>query len=287
MSAASHDAAAKWLEQLLEMKAAIAELNLPKSNEGTSGYMYGQYIALEYEDWSDPATSEQDLSEDSPDAVLETPESEPATETPPGSREWLKKRCEQAAAKGLGLDASTLEEQIVAIAASDSTDDELQTTLVDVLGLEELEFVSEIIKHRKLLLNEPSKSSSGILSKAERDARLRRQDFEHKNATLAAAQDRSVTQYPHVYKTHDAGNTLSTSGKKYQLPFGSERLEREKYEEYSIPAAKVGVLGRHQSLVPIKDMDGLAQTLAEGTPLLPTLANKMYEAVSIILFTLC
>ena len=276
MSAASHDAAAKWLEQLLEMRAAIAELNLPKANEDTTGYIYGQDIELEYEDWSDPATSDEDLSEESPDALLDTPESESGTETSTGTRGWLKKRCEQTAAKGPGLDASTLEEQIIAITASDSTDDELQTTLVDILGFEELEFVSDIIRYRKPLLSEPNTSSFNVLSKAQRDERLRQQDSAHKNATLAAAQDRSVAQYPHVYKTHDAGNTLSASGKSYLLPVGSERFEREKYEEYSIPAAKVGVLGTHQSLVQIKAMDGLCRRTFQGYKTLNRMQSLVY-----------
>ena len=288
MSPSADDAASRWLEQLAAMRSAIAELNLSKTNGDVPEYQYGQDIDLDGDDVS-PGTDSDDIwdliSDDEEEVFseesLESPDGHQVADavgeehSAAGTKEWLKSRCEQVARNGSGLEADTLQDQILAVLASDSTDEELQMTLADVVGFEALDFVSDIIKYRRKLLAEPIKQPSGILSKAERETRLRQQDFEHKNATLNAAQDRSATQYPHVYKTHDAGNTLSAHGKRYALPTGSERVDREKYEEYSIPAAKVGVLGTNRKLVEVKDMDGLCRRTFKGYKTL----NRMQSLV--------
>ncbi|KAI7649947.1 Sec63-domain-containing protein, partial [Hortaea werneckii] len=100
-------------------------------------------------------------------------------------------------------------------------------------------------------------------------------DIDHKTASLAAAQNRGGEQYPHVYKAHDAGNTLSSHGKKYALPMGSERIERPLYEEYAIPATKVNTLARQQKLVQIADLDGLCKRTFRGY----TTLNRMQSLV--------
>jgi antiviral helicase SLH1 len=138
--------------------------------------------------------------------------------------------------------------------------------LSEVLGFDELDLVAEIIRHRRDIVKEqepeqpPRAGVFGRLqTRAEREEALRRADYEHKTATLAPAQNRQEAQYPHVYKTHDAGNTLSAHGKKYAFPLGTQRFDKEKYEEYAIPAAKVGTLAAGQKLIEIKEMDGLCQ----------------------------
>ena len=289
MSPSADDAAAQWLEQLAAMRAAIADLKLPQTNgekvPDTDGLDLG--IDIDDDDLS-PASGSDDIwdliSEDGDgefsEESWELPDAEPHLDgvgEEIGSKGWLETCCRQIASKGTGLETDALRDQILAILASDSSDEELQMTLADVVGFEELDFVSDIIKHRKKLLSAPTPAPAGILSKAERDARLKEEDRKHKTATLAAAQDRSATQYPHVYKAHDAGNTLSAGGNKYALPFGSERKEREKYEEYSIPAAKVGTVGRHQSLVEIKDLDGLCRRTFKGYKTLNRMQSLVYQ----------
>ena len=288
MSPSADDATSRWLEQLAAMRAAIADLKLPQINGEALDYKHDQELGLDDDDLS-PASGSDDIWDLISDDEEEFSEEslEPADTNIPvdgfggeesamGSTEWLSKRCQKVASRGGGLEADTLQEQILAILASDSSDEELQMTLADIVGLEELDFVSEIIRYRKQMLSEPPKQPSGILSKAERDARLRQQDYEHKTSILAAAQDRSVSQYPHVYRTHDAGNMLSTQGKKYVLPVGSESSENEKYEEHSIPAAKVGVLGRHQKLVQINDMDGLCKRTFKSYKTLNRMQSLVY-----------
>lgn len=116
------------------------------------------------------------------------------------------------------------------------TDDELQTVLADTLGYDELDLVTEILGHRGDLVNsitKPSRThqSDGLVgrlqNKEQRAEALRQQDYEHKNSTLAASTQRGEAVYPHVYKAHEAGNTLSATGRKYALPLGSRREEHE------------------------------------------------------------
>lgn len=282
MSPSADTAASQWLEQLSAMRAAIADLKLPQANGDDSSYKYESELDIDDDDLS-PASPTDDIwdlisedeEEDFSDESIEPAVAEGATAV--GSREWLSNSCEAVAMKGNGLDAETLQDQIVAILASDSSDDELQMTLADTLGFEELDLVSDIIAYRKQLLTQPAKPPSGLLSKAERDARLRQADIEHKTATLAAAQDRGTEDYPHVYKQHSAGNTLSSAGKKYALPVGSERLERPLYEEYAIPATRVNTLGRQQKLVEIAELDGLCKRTFKGYKTLNRMQSLLYS----------
>jgi antiviral helicase SLH1 len=287
MSPSADTAASQWLEQLATMRAAIADLKLPQTNGDSKDASYGDDYGLDDDDLSPASGSddiwdiisdedEDDFSEESlePTYAYQHTTHEEAS-SPAGSRGWLRECCIDVSSRGSGLAADTLEEQIMAVLASDSSDDELQMTLADILGFDELELVSDVIKYRKQISSDTSKPSSGLLTRAERDERLRQQDREHKSAPLSEAQIRSGSEYPHVYKANDAGNTLSSQGKKYALPVGSERIEKEKYEEYSIPAAKVGTLGRGQKLVEISEMDGLCRGTFKGIKAL----NRMQSLV--------
>lgn len=288
MSPSADTAASQWLEQLAAMRAAIAELKLPQTNGNSKDASYDDDYGLDDDDLSPASGSddiwdiisdedEDDFSEESvePAFAYQQAEHEEAS-SPIGSRGWLRSCCVDVSSRGSGLDADTLEQQITAVLASDSSDDELQMTLADILGFDELELVSDVIKYRKQITSDTSKPPSGLLTKAERDARLRQQDREHKSAPLSEAQIRSGSEYPHVYKANDAGNTLSAHGKKYALPMGSERIEREKYEEYSIPAAKVGTLGQGRKLVEVSEMDGLCRGTFKGIKALNRMQSLVY-----------
>nr|POE89847.1 putative helicase mug81 [Quercus suber] len=272
-------AAAQWLEQLAVMRAAIADLKLPQSNESNEPNGVDE---IDNDDDLSPGSLSDDIwdliseeeAEEFSEESLEAPDTAPIS-SQVGSQSWLRSCCESVARKGAGLDGETLYGHITAVLVSDSSDDELQMTLADILGFEELDLVGDIIKFRKTLISAPVKPS-GILSKAERQARLRQADYEHKNADLASAQNRSSEQYPHVYRAHNAGNMLSSFGKKYMLPMGTEHLDKEKYEEYSIPAAKVGTLGAHQRLVEIKEMDGLCKRTFKGYKTLNRMQSLVY-----------
>lgn len=287
MSPSADNAASLWLEQLAAMRAAIADLKLPQTNGDSQSHHDNPDI--DDDDDLSPASPVDDIwdliSEDDEEQYSEEseelPEWQATAHAKPvlgskGTQDWLRDQCAVVASKGGGLDSTTLQEQITAVLATDGSDDELQMTLADILGFEELDLVSEVLRHRKQLLSQSAQATSGLLSKAEQEERLRQADREHKNAKLGSAQSRSNEQYPHVYRSHDAGNTLSLHGKKYMLPVGSERTEMEKYEEYSIPGAKVGVLGRQQKLIEIQQLDGLCKRTFKGYNTLNRMQSLVY-----------
>ncbi|GAB7339460.1 hypothetical protein MBLNU457_6086t1 [Dothideomycetes sp. NU457] len=289
MSPALDNAETQWLAQLSAMRAAIADLKLPQNNGTTTEYGSGFWSE---EDDLSPSTSGDDLWDLVDDDEDETYSSDdlggidydhtPFNQASGTSHDqaWLHTQLQTVSLVNGGLDSDALQQQVVAILASDSSDDELQMLLAETLGFDHLDLVSEILSHRADIRDaqdKPSVPQSGrLLSRQEREAALRRQDFEHKNAVVAEAVDRSATNYPHVYCAHDAGNTLSSHGRKYMLPLGSERREHEKYEEYFIPAAKVGTLGAGRSLVEIKDLDGLCRGTFKGYKSLNRMQSLVY-----------
>jgi antiviral helicase SLH1 len=155
--------------------------------------------------------------------------------------------------------------------------------LPDIIGYNELDLVGEIIGHRRNLLQQPlgrDREQTGILgrlrTKKDREEALRIADYERRSATLAPAQSRGDQQYPHVYKSHESGNTLSAQGRKYILPVGSQRNEQDRFEEYSIPAARVGTLAAGQKLVTIDEMDWLCRKTFKGYKSLNRMQSLAY-----------
>ena len=162
-------------------------------------------------------------------------------------------------------------------------DDELQISLANIVGYDDLDLVIELIKHREETSASGFRNSrlandslSRLQTKSEREEAFRQQDIEHKTAVLGKALNRDGPQYPHVYKAHSTGNTLDIRGRKYGLPLGSQRFEREGYEEYSIPATKVGTLGAGRKLVEISEMDGLCKRTFKGYKALNRMQSLVY-----------
>ncbi|OQV03667.1 Helicase conserved domain-containing protein isoform 2 [Cladophialophora immunda] len=283
--------AEQWLAQVAVMRKAIADLKLPSLNDASQ--MYGADLDLD-----------EDLSEDIEDdiwdaesAVDESPFTDDFDDTVNGlktpnfaadgvfDRTWLRSKCAAWARSRPGIDSTEVEHQITALLASDSSDNELQMSLADVIGFDDLDFVIELISHRKEVLasqTTTTRQTDGLFgtleTRQEREATLRRQDHQHKHAALAPAFDRSGPKYPHVYKSDVAatGNRLDVAGRKYTLPVGSTRHDYPKYEEYSIPASKVGALAAGQKLVNISDMDGLCQRTFKSYKSLNRMQSLLY-----------
>ncbi|KIW08267.1 uncharacterized protein PV09_01190 [Verruconis gallopava] len=291
MSPALDEADSQWLIQLTAMRTAITELDLPKENKDFC--QYGKDIVVDDADLLEITSVDNfwDLISDASDQETSDDDQEIDGKLSGDSvsnhlahvHTWLQERCTEVASRNAGLDAKALQDQIQAIIASDSNNDEIQMLLVDTLGYDELDFVATIIAHRAQLVQEPStttsttKSVTGrLLSRQEREEALRRADEEHKNKALKASVDRTSTKYPHVYRSHEAGNTLSAHGTKYTLPLGSERKEHQFYEEYTIPAARVGTVGADQKLVKIKELDGLCQQTFKGYKALNRMQSLVY-----------
>jgi antiviral helicase SLH1 len=279
---------AQWLAQMHAMRQAIADLKLPIEPES---YIYGADLdidqdssdAFDDDDIWDVDGEYEDSSQSDQVADLNGYDSPPE---PSFGRSWLHQRCLDFSDSRSGMDASELEQQVIALLASDSSDEELQMLLADMIGYDDLDFVIELISHRKGILAQPATVLEqtdglfkGLQTKKEREAALRKQDRQHKTATLAAAQTRTGPHYPHVFKSSSAatGNTLDPSGRRYALPVGSERSDHAKYEEYSIPAPQAGAAAATQRLVTVAEMDGLCQRTFKGYKSLNRMQSLLYD----------
>ncbi|PGG98703.1 hypothetical protein AJ79_08789 [Helicocarpus griseus UAMH5409] len=276
MSPAAQLAESEWLSQLAAMRQAMADLNLPKD---TGSICYGGDLSLDDDAFSSPPESVEDLwdiiSEDEDtsedlDAIADGQVNGQETfeQTAGYDQQWLLRKCQGVAERNPNLVASELQQQLISVLATDAPPDELQISLTEIVGFDDLDFVIDLIAHRDELISAPKLAGDDIFSrletKSQRDESLRRQDYEHKHAKLAPKQDREGPIYPHVYKSHQAGNTLSVNGRKYGLPVGSSHIEEPRYTEYAIPATKVGTLGVGQKLVPVSEMDGLCRGTFKG-----------------------
>lgn len=232
-------AEALWQTQFAAMRAALADLKLPLNENGDTA-AYGSDISFDDDDEFTSGNSGDDVWDfisDSDEALYSSDLNEDLVpeETAQGyGPQWLKSKCIGFAAKKKGLSGEDLQEQIIALLASDSVEEELQSTLTDIVGFDDLDFVIELISHRKdIIAPGPfSTTTDGVLgrlqTRRQREEALRQRDYEHKHAELGPALNRDEVQYPHVYKAHStAGNTLDSRGKKYALPVGSERKDHE------------------------------------------------------------
>jgi antiviral helicase SLH1 len=285
-SSAANAAFTAWQKQVASMRSALADLKFPKQEsaaretvgwtDSDEEYPYGSHSGGR-DVWDFISATE--IEQLGLDSGYVTPETD--SEAP--SANWFVTRCSEVAARRDGLPPETLQERILAVLRSSRPENELQGQLTDLVGLDDLDFVIELLSRRNEIASStslsatPSRDASGprLLTKAQREEELRRKDFQHKTATLAAASAKEPT-YPHVFRAHSAGHTLSYMGNRYALPAGHQRIEHEKYEEYSIPAGKTGTLGPGQQLVKISDLDGLCQRTFRGYKTLNRMQSLVY-----------
>ena len=282
-------AESQWLAQLTAMREAIADLKLPKDPAVQSNYGSDLDLDLD-EDYSSPGTVDDiwDVisSDDETSDDLDDINGVPLPSASAYDRTWLDGKCFDLAARKSGLDPVELSQQIMAALAADSGDDELQMSLAEIVGFDDLDLVIELIGHRTEIMSHkeagPQAQTDGLFSgslqtRAEREEALRQQDYEHKHSGLLPAQTREEPKYPHVFKQHVSGNTLALGGQKYGLPLGSEQVEQKRYTEVSVPASKVGTIGADQKLVEISNLDGLCQGTFKGYKTLNRMQSLLYE----------
>ena len=280
-------AEAQWREQYAAMRAALADLKLPAQDNKTQS-VDGDLDDSDFEGYSSGTSgqnvwdfiSDDDEDQDSSDFVQDDFMGGAVDGVSSHSIEWFSTRCSEIAAKN-DLAADVFQAQVSSVLSSGQSEEELQVHLTDLVGFDDLDFIIDILAHKDeivaALAAQTTEQPTGrrLLNKHEREEALRRRDFEHKSAPLAANQTREV-QYPHVYKSYSAGNTLSHTGKKFGLPEGHERLQFEKYEEYVIPAGRKGTLGPGQKLINISDLDGLCRNTFKGYKTLNRMQSLVY-----------
>ncbi|EEA19860.1 putative steryl acetyl hydrolase mug81 [Talaromyces marneffei ATCC 18224] len=278
----------QWLQQLSQMKQSIADLKLKERRQSIESSIETD-IDLDFDDEEYSSGAVDDIWDviSSDEECDDFDHVNGVSLTAGYDHSWLESRCQQLAAQKSGLDSEALLQQIVALLASDSGDDELQMSLAEIIGFDDLDLVIDIITHRQDILSSKAPKTTAqtdglfagkLQTRAEREAALRQQDYEHKHATLAAAQSRDEVKYPHVYKLHDSRNTLSLGGKKYGLPMGSTQVEEQKYTEISVPASRgVSPVGPNQKLVQISSLDGLCKGTFKGYKSLNRMQSLLYD----------
>jgi antiviral helicase SLH1 len=278
-------AQAQWSAQLSAMRAALAELKLPKENLNIKASSIDELSDFDDDLISDNSGNDVwdfirdddgDVSSASWDDGVHS-----NVHVDDYGTQWLQNKCIELSSRKQGLNADDFQDQISALLASDSAEEELQSALTDMIGFDDLDFVIDLISHRRDIISLPRKANidpilGKLQTRKQREEALRQRDYEHKHSTLGPSLDRDGPQYPHVYKAHSAGNTLASGGRKYALPVGSERIERERYEEYYIPAGKVGILGAGRKLVQISEMDGLCRRTFKGYKTLNRMQSLVY-----------
>lgn len=137
-------------------------------------------------------------------------------------------------------------------------DEELQSSLFDILGFDEFDLISKIVQNKTALLDQDKDQDSLRLLSPEDRAQMVIDNFEKgKNQKLLP---KSANQkYPHVYKNPDVGNMIAITGKKYALPQGTERLAFATYQQIIIPfpEQKANKWIKDSQLVNVKDLDFL------------------------------
>lgn len=284
-----------WFVQLAEMKEAVEGFRSSFSDTPE----YDMAGLLDYEDLSTTGCSESIFDEicgfdvDSySDLFIDEDESRHDGES--FGREWLTYQCIEYCLRreGTALGPGDLESNLLAILSSDMNNDELQSSLTDILGYEDFDLVGDLISHRdsivkscesekKFRVEKHDGLGNGtklrLMTREQREEALRLQDLEHKSKPLGPKFAEPSRNYPHIYRSHQAGNTLSSSGKKYNLPEGSREVPHDKYKEIIIPAAKVGIRSSKEKPVLVSEMDMLCQKTFKDYKSLNRMQSLLYE----------
>ncbi|KAK4155785.1 putative helicase [Chaetomidium leptoderma] len=280
----------EWRAQAEAMKAAVARLKPTRSAENADESDWDDdEIDRAYEPRDGPRDVWDFISDDELDEIdFDSGDLFDGVDgETPGVYDvyWLETRCADVSARKSGLTPTALHDQIMDILGTTGRPEgELQSLLTDLVGFDDLDFITDLVSHRSEIVlsvasaqlrDEQTGQAPRLLTKAQRQAALKRRDREHKATPLAAAREKGE-DYPHVYKLYNAGNTLSHTGAKYTTPAGGQRMEMEKYEEHVFPAGKPGTLWPGQKLIKISDMDGLCRKTFGGYKTLNRMQSLVY-----------
>lgn len=191
-------------------------------------------------------------------------ESEDHTE-PQQSNQWFTDACYKIASGQQDesvMDGDQLREAILEnVQTLHTAVDELQMVLVDLVGFEHLDFITDIITHRDDLSKRPSSGASSSVSDPRIQAEFKRQNrlkAAERNANLAMA-PMSDPAYPHVYRHNNKKSALEITNIRRVLPAGTIRESWPNYEHVLIPAQLQNTKFHPKHLLPIGDLDEICQ----------------------------
>ncbi|CCG24380.1 Slh1 protein [Candida orthopsilosis Co 90-125] len=139
----------------------------------------------------------------------------------------------------------------------DSTSDEqLQSSLFDILGFDEFNLISKIVQNKQVFAEA---RKSGLLSAQDRAQLLI--ENQKRNANQQILPKSEYQKYPHVYKNQDTVNIAAITGGRFALPKGTTRNSYPLNEELIIPYPEESPnkwISKKQ-LVKVKDLDFLCR----------------------------
>lgn len=270
-----HDAMQLFLSQIQEMQACLAQFDEGKAPHEDVG---DEFL---FDEDEMPEQCSLDSSDESNSPIVSGSESFEQTsgvvERGSYDTSWLSDICFALAQKDGSLDANTLYNNILELLSSPSSNDDLQMLLVDLIGYNDLDSITEMIKQRHELTRNllvhgqeshvpdlparPQNAMDSLMSKQERHRQLER----NSKRPLFTGEQKvfEQEQYPHVYGA-SSGLSLNMFGTRFALPEGSVREEHEFYEEISIPPARTvaPMLGEEPKV--IDEMDNLCKNTFKG-----------------------
>ncbi|KAI3404130.2 mug81 [Candida oxycetoniae] len=158
------------------------------------------------------------------------------------------------------------------------SDQELESSLFDILGFDEFELISKIVQNKKVFSsNCPFQAQTSQLLTAEQHEQLLIDSY-NKTKSQAILPKSEYQKYAHVYKNQDTVNLAAVTGGKLSLPKGSVRNSYATNEELIIPYPDETLPNkwiRDNQLVKVRDMDFLCQGTFKNYDTL----NKMQSLV--------
>lgn len=151
---------------------------------------------------------------------------------------------------------------------------ELEKELLDFLGTGNIELVSLLLQHRRMIIAMPietiivlienaAKSTSEFLTQQDIRNQVLQNAENAKNQKLNPA-DR-IIKYPHVFRKYEVGSTsaMAFAGQKFTLPIGTTRTSYQTHEEIMIPAADQASNKNYlyTKLLKIEDLDHFCKTV--------------------------
>lgn len=224
---------------------------------------------------------------------------------------WLLARCESVAHDGSAMTSLDLASSTLQLLQSKKSDDQLQSDLIDLLGMEGIELVGEMLQHRQELRRaavsdierstspQPAAYSSapraappqllGVSvtsqrakdeAKAQRkeDRRMARLTSKDTSADFVARQQQAdAERLEEQARSLDEWRSAAVTEKSNALPAGSTRTEHKGYEEVFIPPTLPALYDK-EDLVPISSLDAWARPVFGTTTHLNRIQSKCYQA---------
>ena len=165
-------------------------------------------------------------------------------------------------------------ENIIIDLLKESNDEALQSSLVDIVGYDNIDFVADVLQHKQELLRELDLKQMKIKIKEENKRR---------NSNLAFIDSNSVLRpenmdFPHVYK-QTASAALMFANTKRMLPAGTTRESLPNFEKVVIPASDQNAPISDSIKIKIEDMDENCQVTFSKYDTLNPVQSLVYPVV--------